>query len=53
MAKNTLQIARKEPTTDELKAQQYLARVVVEVVTELENDTTQAMLTACIRVDSR
>jgi hypothetical protein len=49
MAKNTLQIARKESALDELKAQQQLARIVVGVVTELENGTTQAMLEACTK----
>jgi hypothetical protein len=49
MAKNPLQIARKESALDELKAQQQLARIVVGVVTELENGTTQAMLEACTK----
>jgi hypothetical protein len=49
MAKNTLQTARKEPALDELKAQQQLARIVVGVVTELKNGTTQAMLEACMQ----
>ena len=48
MAKNSLQTARKKPALDELKAQQQLARVVIEVITELESGTTQAMLKACI-----
>jgi hypothetical protein len=39
MAKHPLQIARKESALDELKAQQQLARIVSEVVTELENGT--------------
>jgi hypothetical protein len=49
MVKNTLQNARKEPALDELKSQQQLARIVSEVVTELENGTTQAMLEVCMK----
>jgi hypothetical protein len=49
MIKNTVQTAGKEPALDELKAQQQLARVVSEVVTELENGTTQAMLEVCMK----
>jgi hypothetical protein len=49
MAKNILQIARKEPTPDEIKAQQELAQIVVGVVTELENSTMQAMVEACLQ----
>jgi hypothetical protein len=49
MVKDTLQAARKEPSLDELKAQQHLALIVSEVVTELENGTTQAMLEACMK----
>jgi hypothetical protein len=47
MVKNTLQTARKEPALDELKAQQQLARIVSEVVTELENGTTLSMIEVC------
>ena len=49
MVKNTLQIAPKQSALDELKARQQLARIVSEVVTELENGTTQAMLEACMK----
>jgi hypothetical protein len=48
MAKNVFQTARK-PTLDDFKAHQQLARIVSEVVTELENGTTQAMLEACMK----
>jgi len=44
MAKNTTQIAPKQPAPDELKAQQQLARVVSEVVRKLEDGVTQSML---------
>jgi hypothetical protein len=44
MAKNKLQSALKQPSPDEFKAQQQLARIVSEVVRELEDGTTQAML---------
>ena len=44
MAKNRTQIAPKQPASDELKAQQQLARVVSEVVRELEDGVTQSML---------
>jgi hypothetical protein len=49
MAKNTLQAARKKPALDELIAQQQLTRIVSEVVTEVENGTTQVMLEACMK----
>ena len=49
MAKNTLQSSRQEPALDELKAQRQLARIVSEVVQELENGTTQTMLEACMQ----
>jgi hypothetical protein len=51
MAKNTTQIAPKQPALDELKAQQQLARVVSEVVRELEDGATQAMLNVCHMLD--
>ena len=44
MAKNRTQIAPKQPASDELTAQQQLARVVSEVVRELEDGVTQSML---------
>jgi uncharacterized protein YjgD (DUF1641 family) len=47
MANNTLQIAPEQPALDELKAQKQLARVVSEVVRELEDGATQAMLNVC------
>ena len=47
MAKNTL--ARKETALDDFKAHQQLARIVSEVVQELENGTTQTMLEACMQ----
>jgi len=49
MVNITPQVARKKPALDELKAQQQLARIVSEVVTELENGTTQAMLGVCMK----
>jgi len=52
MAKNALQIAPKQPALDELKAHQQLARVVSEVVRELEDGATQAMLNVCHRLES-
>ena len=52
MASNTVQIAPKQPALDELKAQKQLARVVTEVVRELEDGATQAMLNVCHRLDS-
>jgi hypothetical protein len=48
MAKNTTQIAPKQPALDELKAQQQLGRIVSEVVRELEDGATQAMLNVCL-----
>ena len=47
MAKNTLQTSRQEPALDE--SQRQLARIVSEVVQELENGTTQTMLEACMQ----
>ena len=47
MAKNTHQKARLKPFVNELEAQQQLARIVSEVVKELENGATQAMLDVC------
>jgi hypothetical protein len=47
MAKNTHQKARLKPLVNELEAQQQLARIVSEVVKELENGATQAMLDVC------
>jgi len=49
MATNTREIAPQQSTLDEIKAQQELARIVVGVVTELENSTTQAMVKACLQ----
>jgi len=48
MAWNTLQIAPKQPAIDELKEQQQLGRIVSEVVRELEDGATQAMLNVCL-----
>jgi hypothetical protein len=47
MAKNTP--ARNEPALDDFKAHRQLARIVSEVVQELENGTTQTMLEACMQ----
>jgi hypothetical protein len=47
MVKNTHQKARLKPLVNELEAQQQLARIVSEVVKELENGATQAMLDVC------
>jgi hypothetical protein len=51
MAKNRTQIAPIQPASDELKAQQQLARVVSEVVRELEDGVTQSMLNVCQMLD--
>lgn len=51
MIRNTLQIAPKQPALDELNAQLQLARVVSEVVRELEDGSTQAMLNVCHILD--
>ena len=51
MAKNRTQIAPKQPASDELKAQQQLARVVSQVVRELEDGVTQSMLNVCQMLD--
>lgn len=48
MANNTLQIASRQQAPEELKHQQLLARIVSEVVRELENNATQAMLNVCL-----
>jgi hypothetical protein len=47
MAKNTHQKTQLKPFVNELEAQQQLARIVSEVVKELENGATQAMLDVC------
>lgn len=47
MAKNTHQKAQQETPRNELEAQQQLARIVSEVVKEMENGATQAMLNVC------
>ena len=48
MASNTIQIAPKQPALEEFKAQQQLGRIVSEVVRQLEDGTTQAMLNVCL-----
>jgi hypothetical protein len=47
MANNTHQKAQLKTPVNELEAQQQLARIVSEVVKELENESTQAMLNVC------
>jgi hypothetical protein len=47
MAKDTHQKAQQKTPVNELEARQQLARIVSEVVKELENEATQAMLNVC------
>jgi len=52
MVKNTHQKAQLKTPVNELEAHQQLARIVSEVVKELEDGATQAMLDVC-RQESR